>query len=218
MVGVYDQCMAPQSIDEQTGPHPVVVTPANPRDVATEFVMAKAAAEYAAAQLKELRSGADAVFVPSDRIPVTLPGNRKVKLGTVNYTDPDPVAEVSDEAAFLGFFKEHHPEYVVEVETLAAPHADVIAALKKYVPEAELDELIEAKPQVADYMRNQILKRTLTAGEPVGPNNETGEKAAPGVQIVPKKSSVTVSLEADAVPTLIKAWQSGTGAPLGITV
>lgn len=203
--------MTPQDIESTQVPQPAAL-PAqvvNPRDFANELVMTKAAGEFAAARIKYLKSSADEVFNLGERLTVVSPANPRKKLGKVNYTEPGDHAVVVDEKAFLADMQARFPEHIREQETVVATQAKLLDLLRQYAPADVVDSVVERKPVVADYMRNQILKVSTNAGEVLGPDGEMGEHAPAGVAIVEKSSSVTISLEKDAVDHLVGLWERG---------
>lgn len=211
--------MAPTMTGDETAPQAVEIAPAphiNPRLAAFEFAVTKAIADHAASRMKTLRERAVEAFIPSDRIPVVSPIDRRRHIATVSATDPKPEAVVTDRDELTAWFFEHYDERCEDVEKLVGSTAQVIAALRQYAPADVVDQLITVDRIVPDYEISNLLTRSAGSGKPIGPGGEIDDQAPPGVEVRERDWSMQVRLADDAIPHILELWRAGRIDPLGI--
>ena len=184
----------------------------NPRDAALQFAVTKAVADHATAAMKTLREDANQVFMPGDRLVVTSPLDRRVRIGTVTATDPEDEAVVVDEAAFTEWMTEHHGDQCETTGELIGSTWQVVAAILNHCPPDVADSLVRTSLKPTAQARNAVLKLSAKAGVPVGPGGEVD--GPPGIEIRQKPSTVQVRLAEDAMDTVFELWQQRAVEPL----
>jgi hypothetical protein len=137
-----------------------------------------------------------------DRLTITDPFNDDVKIGTVSKTDPDDTAEVTDPAAFRDWMATHYPENVRHQRHITGPMDEVVAVLAEHAPHLLSEEAVEVRP----WARDEVLRKSVTAGVPVGPG---GELDVPGVTVKKGKPTLQVRPNAKAEQVIDGLWASG---------
>ncbi len=194
----------PEDVDQATPPGDTTPAPVNPRDVALQAIATKAIYEAVGKNLRTLRDEApDAVFERGDRFSVRSPLDRKVKLGTVSASDPKVEAKIVNQAVFDQWVLDNHPDDCVDVDVVAATDAELLAVLREHAP-----HLIRTDVKPAEWVAPTVIKLSAAAGEPVSQHNEMDDQAPPAVEILEKKSVLTIDVEDDALEHVAELWRA----------
>lgn len=175
------------------------------RDLARRALIAQVIANEVTAAAKEYRKPLEAEVSNADRVNVTSPVDEDVKLGMVYRTDTKASATVTDELAFLDWHEENHPdrvetEWVIDTDRMP----EVIDALHLHAP-----NLLVEKHTVKDWAREEVLKATVKAREPVGPHGELDGQSPPVVYHPPKLGALTVKPSSEAADHIRELWAQG---------
>jgi hypothetical protein len=173
-------------------------------DVRRALVMQVIANEVQAAA-KEARKPLEDAIGNADRTNVASPVDPEVPLGMAYRTQTTAKASVTDELAFLDWHEDNHPdrvdsEWVIDTDRMP----EVIDALHLHAP-----NLLVEKHAVKDWAREEVLKATVKAREPVGPHGELDDLAPPVVYHPPKQGALTLKPSAEAADHIRELWAQG---------
>lgn len=136
-----------------------------------------------------------------DRLTARSPLGVKRKIAALSLTDPKPVAQITDRAAFTAWVKEHYPDVVDTTERIVGSDAEVIAVLTKYAP-----HLVKPESKVDPAFEVAIRTESAALGAPIAPNGETD---IPGVTVGVPTPQVRCTVEKDALAEVIHLFRIG---------
>ena len=194
---------------------PADVATVNPRDAALQLVAAKVLAAHAAQAEKAAREEADKsmAFQPGDRLTVTSPLDRTVRLGKVTMSDPEEEAIIFDEEVFVEWMVANHDDQCHDVAYLVGSQDEVIAALVAHCPPEVVAKFVTTDREPTPQARNAVLKLSAKEGNPVGPDGDADNPPA-GVGMRVKPSRLTVSPEKGAIGPIVELWRARAVDPL----
>lgn len=175
------------------------------RELAQRAIVLAVVAKELAKTDQQVRADLNEALANADRVNVLDPDDPDTKLGTAWKTEPKASARVPDEHALLAWFKAHYPDRVDTHLTIdPARMEDAIVHLHEHFP-----EVLSHVQTVAPWARDEVLKLTIKAREPVGPEGELDALAPPVEYIPPKAGVVTVKPSEDAPDVVRRLWAQG---------
>lgn len=175
------------------------------RDLAARALVMQVVANEVTKQAKTAREPLEDEISNADRVNVASPVDEDVKLGMVYRTDTKATATVTDEEAFLKWHRDNHPDRVEWVKVLNGGRMEEILA----IVEARNPDLILSRPVVKEWAREEVLKATVKAREPVGPHGELDDLAPPVRYNPPKRGTLTIKPSDEAADHIRALWTQG---------
>lgn len=175
------------------------------KELAQKAIVMAVLADMIGKQKDAYKRALDPELESGDRVGVPDPTDPDVRLGMVYRTEGKASAVVTDEGSFLLWHMANHPD---RVETVLHPDVarspEVAEVLARHAP-----DLLVPQSTVADWAREEVLKATVKAREPVGPHGELDDQAPPVRYVPARKGVITVKPDADAGEVIGKLWAQG---------
>lgn len=125
------------------------------------------------------------------------------RIARVLRTDPDPTAAVTDQAALEKWVVKRYPEKLVgrwEIRNMSA----AIDVLRAHAP-----HLVAFVESVPDWAVNELVKKSATAGQPVGYGGEVDDDAPPGITIETPDGVLQVRVDwQQAESAIVALWDA----------
>lgn len=147
----------------------------------------------------QARAEVASVMGPGDRKIVRSPKDGS-KLGALFIKDPEPVAVVTDEKALVEWLRSH--EYESQVETTMTVDVDDPRVRELLFEHGLMKESRRVKPEA----RREILKRSASKGEPIGPSDELD---VPGISVSSRTAAPAFLRERDGLLSVYELITSG---------
>ena len=123
------------------------------------------------------------------------------EIAKVTHSKPKPKAVVTDVRALDAWVLANYPGKAETFTKVIGSQADVLDVLREHAP-----FLLEEVTEVRDWTRNELTKKSATAGEPVGFGGELGEDAPPGIDVSFPDGVLRVLVAANAPEVVDQLW------------
>lgn len=133
-----------------------------------------------------------------------LPGRSPLddsKVGAVIMSDPDPVAAITDQGAFVAWVAETYPEHIESRVEIVGSRREVAAVLAEHAP-----HLVRHTTVVHPDFVSQVKAVAAEARQPAGPG---GEVDVPGLSITVPDPVVTCRLAPGALESVMALIRTG---------
>lgn len=126
------------------------------------------------------------------------------KVARYSVTDPGWAGHVTNRPAVDRWVRARYPEKTEQRDRIT-DMAEAIAVLKKVRP-----DLVERYEFVPDHVAESLVRRSEEAREPCGWGGEIGPEAPSGIEVLPPKPVLRITLDKDnAVPGYRALWEAG---------
>lgn len=173
--------------------------------MAQKAIVMAVLADLIGKQKDAFKKALDGEMENADRVNVQDPTDPDVRLGMIYRTEPKPSAVVESEIDLMHWHRRHHPDRIEYVKSLDPERMGEIMA----IVEARNPDLIRELPVVKDWAREEVLKATVKAREPVGPHGELDDQAPPVRYVPAKLGSIVVKPGSEAEDIIGKLWAQG---------
>lgn len=144
-------------------------------DLALKVAALKVLQDYIVDCYTKARAEAAATMRRGERLVAWSPLDDTQKIATLPMSDPSKVAEIVDEAALAGWFKQHYPEKIMSGYKVIGSQAEVIAVLFQHAP-----HLIRRTEALQLEALHELKRSSAALGQPIGPGKELD---IPGVKV-----------------------------------
>ncbi|MGW4128007.1 hypothetical protein [Amycolatopsis japonica] len=136
-----------------------------------------------------------------DRLTARSPLEGGRKIAALSVTDPKPVTQIRDRAAFTAWVKKNYPDAVKRTRTISGSEDEVVKVLFAHAP-----HLLRREVAVDPEFEREIKQASAGLGAPLGPNGETD---LPGVVVEAPDPQVRCTVEDDALAEVIHLFRVG---------
>lgn len=151
----------------------------------------------------EVRAGAVKHCEPGESGTIRNPLDGQ-KVARYSVTDPGWTGHVTNRSAVDRWVRDRYPEKTEQRDRIT-DMAEAIAVLKEVRP-----DLVERYEFVPDHVAESLVRRSEQAQEPCGWGGEIGAEAPPGIEVLPPKPVLRITLDKDnAVPGYRALWEAG---------
>lgn len=172
------------------------------KELAQKAIVMAVLADMIGKQKDAYKRALDPELESGDRVGVPDPTDPDVRLGMVYRTESKPSAVVTDEDEFIVWHLREHPSRVNTIMSIDPNReGEALDVLHRYAP-----DLLVSRHEVDDWAREEVLKATVKAREPVGPHGELDDQAPPVRYVPAKKGTITVRPDAEAADVIGRLW------------